>query len=139
MEYWKSDTEAIDLFLKMFDACMKDSDVFEGLKKVNQLIWYDYTESGPNCSYWVDTRDGKISAGAGKPAENPDLTMSMSADDAHRSWSNKLNPVIAIARKQIRVKGNATSRLRLVPKLKRVAEIYNQVLTENGYSNIILK
>ena len=139
MEYWKSDTEAIDLFLKMFDACMKDSDVAEGLKKVNQLIWYDYTESGSNCSYWVDARGGKISAGAGKPAENPDLTMSMSADDAHRSWSNKLNPVIAIARKQIRVKGNATSLLKLVPKLKRVAEIYNQVLTENGYSNIILK
>jgi putative sterol carrier protein len=95
------------------------------VKKINQLIWYDYTKSGPNYSFWVDARDGKVSAGAGKPAENPDLIMSVSADDAHRSWSNKLNPLIAIARKQIRVKGNATNLLKLIPKLKVVAEIYN--------------
>lgn len=51
--------------------------------------------------------------------------MSMSADDAHRSWSSKLNPMIAIACKQIQVKRSAAGLLKLIPKLKRVAEIYN--------------
>jgi putative sterol carrier protein len=139
MEYWKDDKEPIGYFLKMFEACMKDPELAEGLKKVNQLIWFDYTESGPDCSYWVDTRGGKLSAGAGKPAENPDLTMSLSADDAHRSWSNKLNPVMAITRKKIRVKGSATGLLKLAPKLKKVAEIYNKILAENGRSDLILK
>jgi len=36
----------------------------------------------------------------GIPEGSPDLTMSLSADNAHRSWSNKLNPVMAITLKK---------------------------------------
>ncbi|MCE5212766.1 MAG: SCP2 sterol-binding domain-containing protein [Deltaproteobacteria bacterium] len=139
MEYWKDENEAINIFLKLFEECKKESDVFEGLKKINQLIWYDCTENGPNCSVWVDTRGGKLLAGPGKPAENPDLTLSMSADHAHKAWSNKASPIVAITTKKIRIKGNATSLLKLSPHLKKVAEIYNRVLEENSLSNLILK
>jgi putative sterol carrier protein len=75
----------------------------------------------------------------GKPGEEPDLTMSLSADDAHRSWSNKLNPVMAITRKKIRVKGSATGLLKLAPKLKKVAKIYAEVLKDLGWEDKILK
>ena len=109
------------------------------MKKVNQLIWFDYTEDGPNCSYYWDCRDGRLEAAAGKPAEKPDLVMSLSADNAHRSWSNKLNPVMAITRRKIRVKGSATGLLRLAPKLKKVAVHYERVLKELGWEDKILK
>jgi len=116
----------------------KDPELSEGLKKVNQLIWFDYTEDGPNCSFHVDCRNGEIKARVGKPEEQPDLTMSLSADDAHRSWSNKLNPVMAITRKKIRVKGSATGLLKLAPKLKRVASIYGDTLREMGWESKII-
>jgi hypothetical protein len=64
--------------------------------------------------------------------------MSLSADDAHRSWSNKLNPVMAITRKKIRVKGSATGLLKLAPKLKRVASIYGNTLREMGWEGKII-
>jgi hypothetical protein len=32
MEYWDNENDAVELFLKMFDACMKDSDVMGGEK-----------------------------------------------------------------------------------------------------------
>jgi putative sterol carrier protein len=139
MEYWKDEKEPIDMFVKLFEAGFKDVELSAGLKKVNQLILFDYTESGPNCSFWVDCRGGELKTGPGKPAGTPDLIMSLSADDAHRSWSNKLNPVVAITRKKIRVKGSATGLLKLAPKLKKVAELYVKILKEAGKDNLILK
>ena len=139
MEFWKDSKEPIDAFLKMFDKCMKDPELSAGLKKVNQLILFDYTQDGADCAWYWDTRGGKAVAGAGKPSGTPDLVMSLSVDDAHRSWSNKLNPVMAITRGKIKVKGSATGLLKLAPKLKKVAEYYQQVLKESGMEDKIIK
>jgi putative sterol carrier protein len=103
------------------------------MKKINQLIWFDYTEDGPNCSFYVDCRNGARKVVPGKPPEKPDLTMSLSADDAHLSWANKLSPVMAITRDQIRVSGTATGLLKLAPKLKKVAAFYEKTLEEMGW------
>jgi len=139
MEYWKNENEPIQAFIKLFQGAMADAELSSGLNKVNQLILFDYTEDGPNCSFWIDTRAGNLNVGPGKPSEEPDMTMSLSADDAHRSWSNKLNPVMAITRKKIRVKGSAVGLLKLAPKLKKVAAIYAVVLKDLGWEDKILK
>ncbi len=139
MEFWKDEKEPIEAFVKLFEKGFEDPDLSGGLRKVNQLIWYDYTQDGPNCSFWVDCRGGELKTGPGKPADAPDLTMSLSADDAHRSWSNKLNPVMAITRKKIKVKGSATGLLKLAPKLKKVAELYVSLLKDMGRDDIIIK
>jgi putative sterol carrier protein len=139
MEYWKDQHEPIKAFVRMFEEASKDDELRSGMLKVNQLIWFDYTEDGPECSFHVDCRGGKVETAPGKPSDAPDLTMSLSADDAHRSWSNKLNPVMAITRRKIRVKGSATGLLKLAPKLKKVAVIYNRVLEEMGWADKIIK
>lgn len=139
MEYWKDESEPIRAFLELFKRAEQDPELGQGLRKVNQLIWFDYTEDGPNCSFYVDSRKDPMVVAQGKPSEEPDLIMSLSADDAHRSWSNKLNPVMAITRRKIRVKGSATGLLKLAPKLKKVATIYNDVLKDLGWEDKILK
>ena len=138
MEFWKDETEPIKAFIELFNRAKHDTELYEGLKKVNQLIWFDYTEDGPNCSFYVDCRGGEVKVSQGKPDDQPNLTMSLSADDAHRSWSNKLNPVMAITRKKIRVKGSATGLLKLAPKLKKVATIYNETLKDLGWESKII-
>ncbi|MGA8833157.1 MAG: SCP2 sterol-binding domain-containing protein, partial [Desulfomonilaceae bacterium] len=122
----------------LFNRAKQGTELYEGLKKVNQFIWFDYTENGPNCSFYVDCRGGEVKVSPGKPDDQPDLTMSLSADDAHRSWSNKLNPVMAITRKKIRIKGSATGLLKLAPKLKKVAMIYNVTLKDLGWESKII-
>jgi putative sterol carrier protein len=139
MKYWKDEAEAVKAFVALWEACGKEQELLDGMKKVNQLIWFDYTEDGPNCSFHVDSRDGKFIVKAGKPAEAPHLTMSLSADNAHLSWANKLNPVMAITRGQIKVKGSATGLLKLAPKLKKVALIYEQVLKDLGWEDKLAK
>ncbi len=57
MEYWKDESEPIKAFLKLFESTKQDKELTDGLKKVNQLIWFDYTEDGPNCSYYWDCRE----------------------------------------------------------------------------------
>lgn len=139
MEFWKDETEPVKAFLALFEAAGTDSELGPGLRKVDQLVWFDYTESGPNCSFYLDTRGGELKIGAGKPADTPDLVMSLSADDAHRSWSNKLDPAMAIALKKIRVLGSATALLKLGPKLNRIAAIYTNVLKDLGWEDKIIK
>ena len=135
MKYWKDATEPIKAFVTLWEKVKEDPEFIEGMKKVNQLIWFDYTQDGPDCSFHVDGRDGKFIVGAGKPADNPDLTMSLSADNAHLSWANKLNPVMAITRGQIKVRGSATGLLKLAPKLKKVAVVYGEVLKDLGWGD----
>jgi putative sterol carrier protein len=139
MEYWKDANEPVKAFLELFNRALQDEELKQGLKKVNQLVWFDYTEDGPNCSFHVDSRGDQLLVAPGKPAEAPDLTMSLSADDAHRSWSNKLNPVMAITRKKIRIKGSATGLLKLAPKLKKISVIYQGVLKDMGWEDKIMK
>ena len=139
MEFWKDPQEVVTAIKKMWEDIGKDAELREGARKVNQLILFDYTEEGPDCAVWVDCRKDAFIVGSGIPAEKPDLTMSLSADDAHRSWSNKLNPVMAITRKKIRVKGSATGLLKLAPKLKKVAVLYEKVLKDLGWADKIMK
>lgn len=139
MKYWKDETEPVKAFVTLWETLSKDPEFIEGMKKVNQLIWFNYTEDGPNCSFYVDSRDGKFIVGAGQPSEEPHLTMSLSADNAHLSWWNKLNPVMAITRGKIRVKGSATGLLKLAPKLKKVAVYYEKVLKDMGWEDKLAK
>lgn len=139
MKYWKDQHEPIKAFVKLFETGINDPDLSKGMENVNQLIWFDYTQDGPECSFWVLAKPGNLAVGAGKPTDDPDMTMSLSADNAHLSWSNKLNPVMAIAQKKILVKGSATGLMKLAPKLPKVSQIYTQVLTDLGWADKIVK
>jgi len=139
MEFWKNPEEAVTAIKKMWEEVGKDDELRPLAGKLNQLIVFDYTEDGPGCAVWIDCRNNDFKVGTGIPEGNPDLTMSLSADNAHRSWSNKLNPVLAITLKKIRIKGSATGLLKLVPKLKKVAAIYNKTLTDLGWADKIMK
>ncbi|HVN72074.1 MAG TPA: SCP2 sterol-binding domain-containing protein, partial [Desulfomonilia bacterium] len=130
--------EPVKAIVRLWEECFKDEEMTTGLGKVNQLIWLDYSQDGKDCGIWIDCRDGKLAAGGGKPSEEPDLTMSLSADNAHLTWLNKLNPVQAIAQKKILVKGSASGLLKLAPKLPKVAKIYVQVLKDLGWEDKVV-
>ncbi|MCX5851558.1 MAG: SCP2 sterol-binding domain-containing protein [Deltaproteobacteria bacterium] len=139
MKYWKDHDEPIKAFVRLMEESFKDAELSASLQSVNQLIWFDYTQDAPDCSFWVNVRPGKLEVGKGKPDGTPDLIMSTSADNAHLSWSNKLSPIMAITRKIIIVKGSATGLLKLAPKLSKVAKIYEQVLKELGWEDKIVQ
>jgi hypothetical protein len=139
MNYWKDQSEPIEAFVRLNEACFKDEEIRTGLESINQLIWYDYTQDGQDCSFWVEARPGDLKVGKGKPDGKPDLIIITSADNAHLSWLNKLNPLQAITQKKIVMKGSASGLLKLAPKLPKVARIYEQVLRDMGWEDKIVK
>jgi hypothetical protein len=114
MKYWKDQHEPIKAFVTLFETCMKDPELSVGMQTVNQVILFDYTQDGPECSFWIVAKPGVMEVGPGKPKQEPDM-------------------------KKILVKGSATGLLKLAPKLPKVAQIYAQVLKDQGWEDKIVK
>jgi putative sterol carrier protein len=139
MKYWKDENEPVTAFVKLFEAAFRDESLAREIGKVNQLVWFDYTQSGPNCSFYIDSRNGNTEVKAGKPVETPDLILSLSADDGHLAWSNKLRILSAMLRNRLRVKGPTKAIRKLSPALTKISKIYAGVLTELGWEDRIIK
>ncbi|MDD9302577.1 MAG: SCP2 sterol-binding domain-containing protein [Desulfobacter sp.] len=135
MKYWDSPAQAITAFLKLMEKIEQDEKLLTGIKKINQLIWYDYTQNGEECSFWSDCRNNQFSYGPGRPGDKPNLTLILSADQGHLSWANKINAAMAITRGRIKIKGSAMGLLRLAPKSRKVAKLYESALTELGFQD----
>lgn len=139
LQYFASPEEALATFKEL---CTRLRDNFPDLtakvKKLDMIIAFDYSQDAPDAILWWDARGGKFDVGTGKPPAEPKAVMSLSIDDAHRSWSNKLNPVTAITRRKIKVKGSVAGLLKLAPNLLKVAKVYKEVLKDRGHADIIL-
>lgn len=135
-EYWKDADEVVETLGALFDGIMADEGLLEKGKALDQIVVYKYTD--PECQLWWDARGGVFSHGSGEPPGEYKVRMSLSADDAHRTWCNKLNPILAITKKWITVDGEATGLLKLVPLLPKVAVIYKQVLEDRGMGDKFL-
>jgi len=137
-KYYSDPQEALNVFIETFQEAVTDPLISDIVGKLNQLIYFDYTEDDPIISYYVDTRAGTIKIGPGKPSEKPDVTIINSVDIAHQAWSNKLSPAVAMAMGKIKAKGSITALLKLTPLLKNICSHYNLVLDRRGLSGIKL-
>jgi hypothetical protein len=135
-KYWKDADELIEVFTELFTRMSEDPELGPKISHLGQVIVFKYND--PDAQFWFDGRDGASDFGTGEPPAPFKVRLSLSADDGHRSWSNKLNPVMAITRKKTKVDGNATGLLKLQPLLKKVAVVYNQLLEDKGMSDKIL-
>lgn len=135
-EFWASSEEVSTAILGMFEKTFEDEQVKLKVASLNVLLAYVYSD--PDITIWFDTRDGKLEYGAGDPPGKPAVQFTLSADDAHRVWSNKLNVMVSIAKKKIKLEGNATRILKLTPLLRTFAANYNAKLKEMGKESIII-
>jgi len=67
----------------------------------------------------------------------PEVTMSMAADTAHRFWLGQVNITVALARGQIKAKGPVAKILKLVPLAKPVFPRYKAELEAQGRDDLI--
>ena len=68
---------------------------------------------------------------------DPEVTMSMKADVAHRFWLGKINVTMAIARGEIKPGGPVAKILKLVPLTKPVYPRYKAMLRRQGREDLI--
>lgn len=135
-EFWQNAEEVSTAILGMFEKTFQDEQVKSKVASLNVLLAYVYSD--PDITIWFDSRDGKVEYGTGEPPGKPAVKFTLSADDAHRVWSNKLNVMVSIAKKKIKLEGNATRILKLTPLLRTFAVNYNAKLKDMGKESIIL-
>ncbi len=135
-EFWNNAEEVTKAIIGMFDKTFEDPVIRAKGEGIKNLVVFNYHD--PDVKIWVDSRGEEMKYGAGDPPGEADVQMSLSSDDAHRTWSNKFNVMLGITRKKIVVTGNATKILKLIPLQRRFAVAYNEVLREMGKESIIL-
>jgi hypothetical protein len=134
-QFWKEGEELGKAVIGAFEKLLSEEEIMRKVAGLNWLIVWHYHD--PDVQIWAKIAQREY--GIGPEPGKADVQIDMSGDDAHRSWSNKLNWPMAIARKKVQIKGNVAGVLKLVPLLKRFTIAYNQTLKEMGKDDIILE
>ncbi len=82
-----------------------------------------------------DGEDGQVDFG--ETTMEPEIVMTMEADTAHRFWLGKVNVTMALAKGQMKAKGPVAKILKLVPLVKPVFPLYQQMLEEANRDDLL--
>ena len=133
--YFRNDQEIYETIGKLFEGLRDDPELFPKFQKANTIVRYEFRE--PDSEITVKMLDGEPGQVDFGPSEmEPEVTMSMEADTAHRFWLGKVNITVALARGQIKAQGPVAKVLKLVPLVKPVFQRYEAQLEEQGRTDL---
>jgi hypothetical protein len=133
--YFESEQEVYDTLGKLFEDLRDDPDLFPKFQNANTIVRYEFHHPDSQITVkMLEGESGQVDLG---PSElEPEVTMTMDADTAHRFWLGKVNVTVALARGQIRASGPVSKILRLVPLTKPVFPRYEAQLEEQGRTDL---
>ena len=127
--------EVYDTLGRLFVDIASDEELAPKFRKANTIVRYDYSE--PDSVITVRLQEGQPGdVDFGESDMEPEVTMTMEADTAHRFWLGQVNVTVALARGEIKAKGPVAKILKLVPLAKPVFPRYKAQLTEQGRSDL---
>lgn len=136
MPYFKDAQEVYDTVGKLFVELAEDPELAPKFRKADTIVQYDYTE--PDSTITVRLQEGQPGdVDFGETEMEPEVTMRMKADTAHRFWLGKVNVTMAIARGEIKPQGPVSKILKLVPLTKPVFPRYRAQLEADGRKDLI--
>jgi hypothetical protein len=133
--YFQTEQDVYDTIGKLFENLRDDAELFPRFQKANTIVRYEFREPDSQITVkMLDGQPGQVDLG---PSElEPEVTMSMDADTAHRFWLGKVNITVALARGQMKAKGPVAKILKLVPLVKPVFPRYEAQLEEQGRTDL---
>jgi hypothetical protein len=136
MGYFKDADDVYGTIGKLFQDLAADDELAPRFRKANTIVRYDYRE--PESSITVRLQEGQPGdVDFGDSDMEPEVTMTMDADTAHRFWLGKVNVTIALARGQIKASGPVQKILRLVPLTKPVFPRYKAQLEAQDRTDLL--
>jgi putative sterol carrier protein len=76
-----------------------------------------------------------VKSGDAAKAEDVEVDMFMSADDAHKFWLGELNIPMSLARRRVKVEGPIGKLLKMLPALQPAFAKYRTYLEERGMAD----
>ena len=135
MGYFQNEQEVYDTLGKLFESLRDDPELFPKFQRADTIVRYEFREPDSQITVkMLEGEPGRVDLG---PSElEPEVTMSMEADTAHRFWLGKVNITVALARGQIKAQGPVAKVLKLVPLVKPVFPRYEAQLEEQGRTDL---
>ena len=122
------DPKVIELiFQKLFDRIFADEMLKENLSGINQVVMIKYER--PDVSIYLHLNDGgsKIMFERDGVRE-PDVTLEMKWETAHKLWSGNLDIFMALVSQRIKVDGQVDKLLGIKSLFGPVKEIYKEIV-----------
>jgi hypothetical protein len=136
LPYFKDADEVYRYIGKLFEDLAADPELSPKFRRANTIVQYRYRE--PESVITVNLmEDGDGRVDCGTTELEPEVTMSMEADTAHRFWLGKVNVTVALARGQMKAKGPVAKILKLVPLTRPVFPRYRAMLEESGREDLL--
>jgi putative sterol carrier protein len=136
LPYFKDADEVYATIGKLFQDLADDEELAPKFRKANTIVRYEFRN--PDSILTVRLQEGQPGdVDFGESEMEPDVTMSMDADTAHRFWLGQVNVTVALARGQIKAKGPVAKILKLVPLTKPVFPRYKAQLEAQGREDLI--
>jgi putative sterol carrier protein len=141
MPYYDSIEKMYDVYEEFLKRVLSDPKVGAKLGKAKVKIRFNYTE--PEGSILLDlTGPGPEgmhgSYKIGDTETKADVTLSQSADLAHRFWQGKENAVLALAAGKIKGSGAVQKAMGLVTAIRPTFSMFKDVLREKGLADKII-
>jgi hypothetical protein len=134
--YFKDADEVYETIGKLFVEIANDDELAPKFRKANTIVRYEY--ANPDSVVTVRLQEGQPGdVDFGESDMEPEVTMSMDADTAHKFWLGEVNVTVALARGEIKAKGPVAKILRLVPLTKPIFPRYKAQLAEQGRTDLV--
>jgi putative sterol carrier protein len=136
LAYFENAEEVYETIGKLFEGVAEDEEIAEKFRGANTILQYVYTE--PEATITVRMQQGKhADVEFGETDMEPEVTMRMEADVAHRFWLGRVNVTTALARGQIKAEGPVAKILKLVPLTKPLYPRYKAQLEADGHDELL--
>jgi hypothetical protein len=134
--YFKDADDVYATIGRLFVELTADDELGPKFRKANTIVRYEY--SNPDSAITVRLQEGEPGdVDFGDSEMDPEVTMSMEADTAHKFWLGDVNVTVALARGQIKAKGPVAKILKLVPLTKPVFPRYKAQLEAQGRTDLV--
>ena len=136
MAYFKDAQEVYDTLGRLFAEIVADDDEMgPRFRAADTIVRYEFSEPQSTITLRLGEGDGER-VEFGEDGSEPEVTMRMAADTAHRFWLGQVDVTRALARGEITAEGPVAKLLRLVPLSKPAFPRYRSLLIEQGRSDL---
>jgi hypothetical protein len=136
MTYFQSSEDFYDHVGGLIEQVLSDEKLGPTFSGEDMVVRFEHTD--PDAAVTVVLRRGEPgSAQFGRSEIEPDVTMSMPADIAHRFWLGRVNVPVALVRGEIVASGEIERLLRLVPLATPAFTIYRSRLLAQDRRDLV--
>jgi len=120
----------------MFATAVTTDEIVEATKDTKLVVRLIVTE--PDAEIVIDFPQAKVLTGAAADGVDSTVQLTMSAENNNKFWQGKLNFTMAMAQRKVKMEGNRTAALKLLPLTGPLFQAYRETLKAEGRDDLLM-